>query len=157
MTIHVIYEKTQLLRLPLSSFPKKKAAVGWQFSSLWSLEEQKSLLPAPEQQGRVPARAKEAASPQRPRSLSAVSPFLPAERRWVPSEAAGGSGRRHPPLASPKLQRGAVPPCVSHWMALLIHSSRWRGRGGIAAPFAQTASSGQFYSLLWYGSKQMHL
>lgn len=28
MTIHVIYEKTQLLRLPLSSSPKKKAAVG---------------------------------------------------------------------------------------------------------------------------------
>lgn len=135
---------------PWAALPKRKQLWGWQFSSLWSLEEQKSLLPAPEQSVRVPARTKEAAPPQRPRSLLGVSQILLTERPWVVTEAAGGSGGRHPPPpppprpASPKLQRAVVPPCVSHWMALLIHISRWRGPGSIPTPFAQTASSNQF-------------
>lgn len=108
---------------PWAALPKRKQLWGWQFSSLWSLEEQKSLLPAPEQSVRVPARTKEAAPPQRPRSLLGVSQILLTERPWVVTEAAGGSGGRHPPpsppLPAPLPQsfRGqlCLPACPTGW------------------------------------------
>lgn len=148
-TIYVIYAETQLLRLPLSGFPKKKVAVGllvFQCLKPGAPAVRAGASPAAGHGGRTPA------APRKPAGCLAVSSDGAALRGHRGSKRGAAAATFSSPPLPGRVAAARIPldgAAEPHQPLLL--SLR------VSAPGAKTASSKGLYSLLGRGSKRMQL